>query len=588
MAHKDMENKIRHAFEAVTPDVLDNVLQNCHEQKGTVIPMKKKQTRKWVPLTAAAAALALVLGLGLGFGLYQNSQEVATVVSLDVNPSIELHANAKNKIVKAEALNADGEKILKNLDLKGKDLDASVGTVLDAIIQEGYLNESANSVLVSVDSGDEAQSQQLQKKLVEKVNKTMEDKKFNGSVMSQTVKRSDELVELAEEHDISLGKAKLINRILAQNTTYTFEELAKLSINELNLLTESGKLHLDNVTSTGSASEKKYIGTDSAKAKALEHANVAETDISNLEIDLDIERGHMVYEVEFDTAEFEYEYNINALTGEVLWTEKMPLREGNEPPALPEDAKLITEDEAKAAVLAHAGVTEVTEYTCELDRDHGKLIYEIEFVSGETEYEYNVDALTGKILIHQKEHEDHKNDRHPTPVTKPTLITEEEARQAALTHANISDVEEIECELELIRGTYIYEIAFEAEGVEYEYTVNAVTGAIIRFHKDVEFEGERPEPKPEPDTDSEIPGTNQKPSHKDELQIPEGEQQPPRKDEVQIPEGEQQRPQKDEAQIPDGKQPTQQEGEHFNPVFHDDHLREDFNQENTHTQLKHE
>lgn len=68
----------------------------------------------------------------------------------------------------------------------------------------------------------------------------------------------------------------------------------------------------------------------------------------------------------------------------------------------------ITKEEAKKAVLAHAGLTEtdVKFYKVELDRERGSLVYEIEFVSGKYEYDYEVDAESGNIIKSEKEFND--------------------------------------------------------------------------------------------------------------------------------------------------------------------------------------
>ena len=140
MAQKEMNNKIRHAFEAATPDVLDEVLRNCHEQKGAVIPMKNKKRTNWIPkVVAAAAMLVLVLGLGLGFGIYQENYKVVSTLSIDVNPSLAINLNSKQNVVSVEALNQDGKTILGDLDLSGKQMHEAVDTLLGSMIEKGYL-----------------------------------------------------------------------------------------------------------------------------------------------------------------------------------------------------------------------------------------------------------------------------------------------------------------------------------------------------------------------------------------------------------------------------------------------------------------
>ena len=43
---------------------------------------------------------------------------------------------------------------------------------------------------------------------------------------------------------------------------------------------------------------------------------------------------------------------------------------------------------------------------CKLDYDKGQAEYEVEFRAGGTEYEYDIDALTGQVLQYQQERAD--------------------------------------------------------------------------------------------------------------------------------------------------------------------------------------
>lgn len=64
------------------------------------------------------------------------------------------------------------------------------------------------------------------------------------------------------------------------------------------------------------------------------------------------------------------------------------------------DGTKITKDEAKQTAFRDAGVkeSEVTALKAKLDRDGNTLKYEVDFRHGNTEYEYDIDASTGKII----------------------------------------------------------------------------------------------------------------------------------------------------------------------------------------------
>ncbi|MGT2910645.1 PepSY domain-containing protein [Streptococcus cameli] len=62
------------------------------------------------------------------------------------------------------------------------------------------------------------------------------------------------------------------------------------------------------------------ISEEQAKEAALKHAGLAESAVSQLTIQLDMENGQQVYEVDFNdtTAGLDYDYTIDAVTGEIV------------------------------------------------------------------------------------------------------------------------------------------------------------------------------------------------------------------------------------------------------------------------------
>ncbi len=64
----------------------------------------------------------------------------------------------------------------------------------------------------------------------------------------------------------------------------------------------------------------------------------------------------------------------------------------------------ITASDATDAALKHAGLdkSQVRDIDVDLDRDNGKLIYEVDFNSGNTEYDYDINAETGEVISADK------------------------------------------------------------------------------------------------------------------------------------------------------------------------------------------
>ena len=98
MTNEKMEQRLASALEKTAPDDMSGVLSRCEARKGTVIPMTTKKTvnRKWTTLVAACLAVMLLCGGGV---FYQQAHAVASVVSLDVNPSIELKVSKSEKVL---------------------------------------------------------------------------------------------------------------------------------------------------------------------------------------------------------------------------------------------------------------------------------------------------------------------------------------------------------------------------------------------------------------------------------------------------------------------------------------------------------
>lgn len=412
MKKDEVTTMLRSAVSNAAPDVLDNVLHACDHEKGKVIYMEKKKNRGFTAFAAVAAVFVLLIAgifIAKNNGLGTSSNALAAVVSLDVNPSIELKVDNDEDVISATGLNADGKKVLEGMDLEDTDLDVAVNAIIGSMLKHGYLSEMQNSILLSVSGVEGYDANALETKLASEVNALLK----GGAVLSQNVTDADaSLVKKADEYGITVGKASLINEIVKNSKTHSFEQLAGLTINELNLISENIKL--GSIKSEGKASAKSYIGKDAALSAALKAAGLTKDQVKNIEIELDYEHGVMVYEVEFDRGYDEYDYDINAKTGavvsydnEINGKDVKSTGSSNKNTSTAKE-NVIGNAAAKSAALKHAGVTEsqATELKVELDREDGKLVYEVEFKSAGYEYDYEIDAVKGTVLQSDKELDD--------------------------------------------------------------------------------------------------------------------------------------------------------------------------------------
>lgn len=136
-----------------------------------------------------------------------------------------------------------------------------------------------------------------------------------------------------------------------------------------------------------------------AIAAALAHAGVQESDLTAQRIKKEWDDGKEVYDVEFYTDGKEYDYEISAADGSILQVDfEIEDEFKNSQDVVGE----ITEEEAKKIALERVPGAE--QIHIEKDLDDGRAVYEGEVHYEKTEYEFEIDAVTGEILNWEEEH----------------------------------------------------------------------------------------------------------------------------------------------------------------------------------------
>ena len=139
----------------------------------------------------------------------------------------------------------------------------------------------------------------------------------------------------------------------------------------------------------------------------------------------------------------------------------------------------ISMDEARTLVLKKVPGATITKI--ELDYDDGRKIYEGEAYKDGYEYEFEINASTGKFIKWEQDwDDDHHDDDHHGSTSG--LISAEKAEQAVLNKLPGATIRSME--LDEDDGYYCYEGEAYKNGVEYEFVIDAYSGKILEWERD--------------------------------------------------------------------------------------------------------
>lgn len=262
------------------------------------------------------------------------------------------------------------------------------------------------------------------------------------------------------------------------------------------------------ISSFASPGRVGFVGEAKAKQIALSNSGLKEAEVTFVRTELELEKGNYEYEVEFYKGGVEHDYKIDAKTGRILGYDKdienftIPgsstnagnaANNGNATHATKNatenkgalNTAAISAEKAKELALKHAGLKaeEVKFIKVELDKEKGKNVYDVEFYQGNIEYDFELDSRTGLILS-----QDYDVENYTIPGTSVADTTMEKAKEVALKQAGVdaSKAKFVKAEIDIEDGVLVYDIEFYVDNTEYDFEIDAKTGKVREFDKDIE------------------------------------------------------------------------------------------------------
>lgn len=114
------------------------------------LPVQSRATFWRIGASVAAVVLLALMGI-FGWNAWQPRTAVA-MISLDINPSLQLTVDQKGEVLDLESLNSEAEQLVTGLSLKGKSWGEALNKIIQKSVALNYLNEEENWVVVGYSS----------------------------------------------------------------------------------------------------------------------------------------------------------------------------------------------------------------------------------------------------------------------------------------------------------------------------------------------------------------------------------------------------------------------------------------------------
>lgn len=454
----NIKKELNNVFSNLINSNFEDVSQKINSDSGVVLNIKKEKIKKIILGGCLSFACLIILFIGL---LYFNNNSVA-VIGIDVNPSLEIYVNSKNNVVKVNTNNDDANIMLDDLNLNGTNINVALNTIFASMIKDGYITNEDNSVLLSLVDGNYEISD-----LANSVYDYLKSNDVDSSIMIENTDTTDFDNELAKKYNISVSKIKLIKSIVGANSLYNFEDLVKLSTNELNLLSNNNENKNENVTTIGDVSKSKYKTVSEIKEIIFKEAGVSSSKVKNLNIDLDYFDEKMVYMCKFTSNKSDYHYAIDAITGKILelklkFDYDIIFADGFE------DDGYLKEEEIKDIVIKKTNVTNYYDYKIESNYIAGKPVYEVKFKEAKLEYGLKINAINREIISYEIINTDKDL----------KILSKDKIKNIVFNDARVVNYYDYEMILDI--DNKVYDISFKTDDKSFKYKLNAKNGKILK------------------------------------------------------------------------------------------------------------
>ena len=221
---KELDNRVHAAFDSVHAD------EDLKASARAYVRQEVEKRRRPAPLRRLQPLAAMACMLLVFFGGYFSRMyfEPVSVISIDINPSIELGVNTFDHVVCVEAFNEDGRELAEDLQLRFLNYEKAVERIVSSDTVTTLLDQE-EELVIAVVSDDEMRNQQFCSRL---------ESYMSTGKGGHCYSAQPETVEAAHGCGLSYGKYLAYQEALKQDETLTAEDIQDMTMKEIRELTE--------------------------------------------------------------------------------------------------------------------------------------------------------------------------------------------------------------------------------------------------------------------------------------------------------------------------------------------------------------
>ena len=190
--------------------------------------MDKKKIIILVVALVVVIVGVLVVGLFMKNG--KDEDKVESVITLDINPSMELEITKKGKVASIQSLNEESDKFIDH-SLEGKPVEEVFYAIVKKAKEEHLVEDGELTIIVGMEKSDKS----IEDKLREACNKNEIGSKIVIPKITEEAKRE------AQGYGVTPAKAAYILEVIGDNEELHFDDLKNKSSRELMEMKETGK-----------------------------------------------------------------------------------------------------------------------------------------------------------------------------------------------------------------------------------------------------------------------------------------------------------------------------------------------------------